>query len=387
MGALVRFTDRGQTHRFVLDHHASKDRYRNSLRPATPPMTMLQAVVDACALNIAVLDDSGTIILVNKAWRLFAAQHRLIVERCGVGRHYLGMCKDVWGVSAEGAATFANGIQRMLDGDESEFSQKHRWHSPKYPEAPRWLMARAARFKLPGLSGASRILVTHRDITKCKQTEEALRNLGGRLIGAQEDERRRIALELHDDLNQRMAILAIGLEQLGQKLPEGQSELRASVRDLWTKTQDISSEIHRLSYQLHPAKLDQLSLSTAVRDFCDQLSEHHELKIEFRHRGFPARLPKEVTLCLFRIVQESLNNVIKHSGSQVAQVVLEIVGSQVCLSISDFGCGFEVESSQTQNGLGFISMQERVRHVGGAISIHSQPSRGTQIIVSVPLTS
>ena len=388
VSTLIRFHERGPTHRSALVHPTptAKVHHKISGRQAALPMTMLQVVVDACAPSIAVLDDSGTIILVNKAWRLFADQHRLTAERYGVGRHYLEVCKNVWGVSAEGVAVVAEDIRRTLAGEELECSQKHRWHSPKFPAAPRWLMARAARFNLPEFGGASRILVTHLDITECQQTEEALRQLGGRLIGAQEEERRRVALELHDDLNQRMAILGIGLEQLGQKLPKGQGELRACVRDLWAKSQEISSEIHRLSYQLHPAKLDHLSLSTAVQGFCDELRGHHEIKIEFRQRGFPATLPKEVTLCLFRIVQESLSNVIKHSGSREAQVVLEIAGAQVGLSVSDAGCGFEAASSQTQNGLGFISMQERVRHVGGEISIHSQPACGTRITVSVPLT-
>jgi signal transduction histidine kinase len=387
VGTLVRLVERGPTtHRFARAHHTSKDRYRIFDRQAAPPMMTLRAVVDACAANIAVLDEAGTIILVNKAWRLLAEQHRLTAERFGVGHHYLRLCQDVWGVSAEGAAAVAEGIRRLLAGEEMALSQKHRWHSPKFPAAPRWLMMQAARFDLPGLGGAARILVTHLDITECKQTEEALRQLGGRLISAQEEERRRVALELHDDLNQRMAILAIGLDQLGQKIPEGQCELRAGIRDLWTKSQEISAEIHRLSYQLHPAKLDHLGLPTAVQSFCDELSRHHEIKLEFRHRGFPASLPKEVTLCLFRIVQESLNNVIKHSGSRAAQVSLEIAGPQICLSVSDAGCGFDAASSPPQNGLGLISMQERVRRVGGEITICAQPSRGTQITVSIPLS-
>jgi len=115
------------------------------------------------------------------------------------------------------------------------------------------------------------------------------------------------------------------------------------------------------------------------------LRAHHEINIEFRHWGDSAPLPKEVTLCLFRVVQESLSNVIRHSRSREARVELEITGSQARLTVSDTGRGFEEASSQTQTGLGFISMLERVRHVGGEIAIHSEASRGTRISVLIPL--
>lgn len=223
------------------------------------------------------------------------------------------------------------------------------------------------------------------DITERKQTEEKLRELSGRLINAQEEERSRVARELHDDLNQRMALLSIELEQLGQKIPEGQEDIRKRVRDLWTNAQEISSEIHRLSYKLHPTKLDHLGLASAVKSLCDELSHHHEIRIEFNQKGFPATLPKDVTLCVFRIAQESLRNVIKHSGVNEARVILDRNDDAVQLIVSDLGCGFNTNSELSTNGLGFISMRERLRLVGGRISVHSEPLCGTQIEVSVPL--
>jgi PAS domain S-box-containing protein len=225
------------------------------------------------------------------------------------------------------------------------------------------------------------------DITGRRQTEEALRELSGRLINAQEEERRRIARELHDDLNQRMALLSIELEQLGQKIPQRQSDLRKRVHDLWTKACEISMEIHRLSYQLHPSKLDHLGLATALKSFCGELSASQEFKVEFFYQGFPATLPKDITLCIFRIAQESLRNIIKHSGASEALVVLEKTDGEISLSVSDEGCGFDTGSQEMKRGLGFISMRERLRLVGGEITIHSQPSWGTQIDVSVPLTN
>ncbi|HWN99645.1 MAG TPA: PAS domain S-box protein [Blastocatellia bacterium] len=221
------------------------------------------------------------------------------------------------------------------------------------------------------------------DITDRRLAEEAVRDLGGRLIKAQEEERSRIARELHDDLNQRMALFSIELEQLAQKTP-AKGRLRPQIKALWTKAQEISGEIHRVSYQLHPSKLDHLGLAAALKSFCNELSEREGLTIDFRDAGFPAILPKDVTLSVFRIAQESLHNVVKHSGVQHATVVLERTDQVVRLSVSDRGCGFDTESDKMTSGLGFISMRERLRLVGGNLSISSQPG-GTRVEVSVPL--
>jgi PAS domain S-box-containing protein len=224
------------------------------------------------------------------------------------------------------------------------------------------------------------------DISERKRAEETLKFLGSRLIAAQEEERKRIARELHDDLNQRMAVLSIELEQLSQKI-EKSFGLRKRIHKLQLQVQEISSDIHRLSYKLHPSKLDHLGLAAAVKSLCDELSLTHtgKLKVHFHQTGVPADLPIDVTLCLFRIAQETLRNCVKHSGAEFVQVILEKTEHRIRLSISDNGCGFDTHSELMEKGLGFISMQERLRLVGGEISICSQPLRGTRINVWVPL--
>lgn len=223
------------------------------------------------------------------------------------------------------------------------------------------------------------------DVTERKQTEEALRDLSGKLINAQEEERKRVARELHDDLNQRMALLSIELEQAGRHIQKSH-RLLPVIQRLQTKVQEISVEIHRLSYRLHPSKLDHLGLGAAVRSLCAELSESGKMKVDFREKGFPATLPKDVTLCVFRIAQESLRNSIKHSGALHAEVFLEKTESSVFLSVSDDGCGFDIDSGLMTRGLGFTSMRERLRLVGGEMQIHSQPLSGTRIEISVPRT-
>ncbi len=248
-----------------------------------------------------------------------------------------------------------------------------------------WFLVHAARLELSEL-GSFRVLVTREDVTRRRQAEEELRNLGGRLIRAQEDERRRIARELHDDLSQRLAIMGIELDQLRQKMSPSQTDLIARTEKLSTRTQEVSEEIHRLSYRLHPSKLDHLGLAAALAGLCRETAEHQDIEIEFQQDGFPAPLAQDITLCVFRIAQESLRNVIKHSGAREARVKLTRTHQLLHLHVSDNGCGFDYGSPKTTRGLGFISMRERLRLVSGEISIKARAARGTQIDVLVPLS-
>jgi PAS domain S-box-containing protein len=221
------------------------------------------------------------------------------------------------------------------------------------------------------------------DITESKLNEAALRDLSWRLINAQEEERRRVARELHDDLNQRMALMSMDLEQLKQI--EGPLDLHRQLESLQTQAKEIAADIHRISYQLHPSQLDNLGLAASVRSFCQELSAKGKLKVELQLEGFPADLPRDVTLCVFRIAQEALRNCVRHSGAGAARVMLETTNEEIRLSVSDDGCGFERDSEAMTKGLGFTSMRERLWIVGGEMQVHSQPMHGTVIQVSVPL--
>jgi len=465
----------------------------------------LRAVVDACASNVAVLDEVGTILYASKAWRLFEKANGLGGRHLSTSPNYFEECKRFTEPSTgeQNIATLRDDIHRILIGEEREFHRKYSYYGLSQP---RHFVTHAARLNLPG--SAFRVLVTHDDvviakealkkseerlsqllettkilvweaepdtwrftyvskqaveilgypiaqwyengflashiyrddqqralssyrrhsqvadnfdltfrilakdgrvvwvqnlisvthehgkpmrmrgfmidISERKRTEEALQDLGGRLIAAQEEERRRVARELHDDLNQRMALLSIGLEQLAQEIPKPPG-LRGRFRKLQKQMHEISADIHRLSYQLHPSKLDHLGLAAAVKSLCIELSESRNLRVDLKQTGFPATLPKDVTLCAFRIVQEALGNCVKHSGAQTVQVVLEKTDGAIRLSVSDNGCGFDMESDAMKRGLGFISMSERLHLVGGEIQILSRPLRGTCIKVSIPL--
>jgi len=224
------------------------------------------------------------------------------------------------------------------------------------------------------------------DITERKLSEMSLRDLTGRLIHAQEEERARIARELHDNISQRMAFLQIGLEQFEQNLAGLTSSDREQLHNLTEVASEMSSDLHGMSHHLHPAKLDLQGLVAAVRSLCRELSNQHELQIEFLPQDVPSQIPKEVALCLFRVVQEALWNVVKHGKTSEAKVELYGHEDGIDLCISDHGAGFSQESAQGKGGLGLISMRERLRLIGGHFAVESGPLRGTRIRVHVPLS-
>jgi len=467
----------------------------------------LRAVVDACASNVAVLDESGNMLYASKAWYLFEKANRLGTRQNDRSLNYFETFRrfDEPSTSGKTTATLSDDIQRILDGEEMEFHRRYCYYSLN--EA-RHLLTHAARLDLPG--SAFRVLVNHDDvvvtkealrkseerlsqllettkilvweaepatwrftyvskqavemlgypiaqwykpdflsshihhndeqralsfcqkhrhladhhdltfrmmardgrivwvqniisvthengkpirmhgfmidISERKRAEEALQELSGRLIAAQEEERRRVARELHDDLSQKMGLMSIGLEQLAQdQETQKTANLRPRFRKLQKQAEEISADIHRLSYKLHPSKLDHLGLAAAVKSLCNEPSERRNLRIELKQTGFPATLSKDITLCAFRVVQEGLRNCMKHSGAQTVQVVLEKTDDSLHLSISDDGCGFDMNSDAMRKGLGFVSMKERLHLVGGGIQIYSRPLRGTCIKASIPL--
>ncbi len=222
------------------------------------------------------------------------------------------------------------------------------------------------------------------DITARRQAEEAARSLSGRLIHAQEAERKRLARELHDDVNQSLALLAVELDMSAQKPPATSSAVSERMRDLSDQVKSLSSSVHRLSHELHPAKLEQLGLVPAVRGFCRELGAAHGITIEYEPHAVPRLVPDEIALCLYRIVQEALQNVIKHSGSAIAKVQLMPKENELCLIVSDQGCGFDPMITTDDGSLGLVSMRERVRLVGGQITVESRKGEGTRIAVQIP---
>lgn len=221
------------------------------------------------------------------------------------------------------------------------------------------------------------------DITERKGAEQMLRDLNRRLIVAQEDERRRIARELHDHLNQQLALLAIGLQQLVISPPEPADALSATMQDLWRRTTEIASDVHSISHRLHPYKLEALGLVATIRAHCRDLAQQR-LAVEFSAHDVPHDIHPDVAVALFRILEEALSNVARHSGASGAHVAL--TGDDpdtILLRVSDAGRGFSA-SRRRHSGLGLVSMRERLEALGGTFSITSTPGQGTVVEARVP---
>lgn len=220
------------------------------------------------------------------------------------------------------------------------------------------------------------------DITEHKRAEEALSGMTRKLVEAQEQERSRIGRELHDDVAQRLAMLSIALGQLKDKnnLP---LEVRDGMQELKQMTSDIAAGVHVLSHELHSSSMEYLGLVSGMRGWCKEYGKQHKLEIDFKSADVPP-LRQEISLCLFRVLQEALHNAYKHSGAKRIEVQLEVKSGEIHLRVSDSGKGFDIEAARQKRGLGLTSMHERVRLVGGTIVIESKPLAGTVVRVSVP---
>ena len=228
------------------------------------------------------------------------------------------------------------------------------------------------------------ILIFAEDITRRKKIEEALADVSRKLIQAHEEERTRIARELHDDINQRIAMLSVELERWIQHLLTSGIPLTGEVHKLRLHLSELGNDVQVLSHRLHSSKLDYLGLTVAARGFCREFSEQHEVEIEFTESLVPTRIPKETSLSLFRVLQEALQNAVKHSGVRKFNVDLQGTSTAIALTITDKGVGFNSQDAMVDRGLGLVSMRERVQLVGGELFITSEPGRGTTISARAP---
>ncbi len=252
--------------------------------------------------------------------------------------------------------------------------------------AIRWITDRGeaqcdAAGRVVGLRG------TAQDITERKRVEEVLSSMSRRLIEAQEQERARIARELHDDLGQRIALLANEMEQLQQSSPDLPIEVSSGISELQKQTFQIATDLQSLSHELHSSKLEYLGLAAAMRGFCQEFGGQQKVEVNFKSHNLPNPLSPDVSLCLFRVMQEALHNSVKHSGVRRVEVQLWGALDEIHLKVSDLGAGFDSNAIKKSRGLGFISMEERLKLLKGTLSIESQPKRGTTINARIPLIS
>jgi PAS domain S-box-containing protein len=231
------------------------------------------------------------------------------------------------------------------------------------------------------------------DITERKRAEEALREsrqelraLAGRLINAEEQERKRISRELHDDLSQKLALLAFDAGGLLVTPPPSADKVHEQLFRLRGRVVELAQDVRQISHQLHPSILEDLGLSAALRELCEEFSAREGIEVLFTQEGTPAGLPMEVASCLYRVTQEALHNVRKHARTGYVRVKVDSSANGIHLVVRDTGVGFDAEASLRRPGLGIVSMKERVRMVQGEFSIYSRPGQGTEVRVFVPVS-
>jgi PAS domain S-box-containing protein len=240
------------------------------------------------------------------------------------------------------------------------------------------------------------------DITARKRAEEALRasaaalreshektqDLAGKLIVAQEEERRRLSREIHDGLNQQLAALSFEISKLRGGLPEDRERIREQLAVLQDRTAGVIDDARDMSYELHPSTLEYLGLAAALKSYCCEFGKQEQIKARLTIVDVPESIPRDVALCLYRVAQEGLRNVARHSGAREVRVALVGTGEGIELSIVDAGQGFDTDKAARKNGgLGLVSMGERVRLLGGELVIESKPQAGTQLRVRIPVSA
>jgi signal transduction histidine kinase len=228
----------------------------------------------------------------------------------------------------------------------------------------------------------ARMLAT--EVAEQNRKEREIRALSARLIDAQEDERKRLARELHDDLNQQIAAMSIAMGNLKRRIPENQADLRGQSDGIHKKLVQLAETVRRMSHELHPAALQYSGLASALQAYCNEFAELTGIRVSLQTHGSFDGVPSAVALCVYRITQEALQNVAKHAKVGAAAVELSRSDGFLRLTISDAGKGMEPARAEAATGLGLVSIRERTRLVRGSVEITSRPNQGTKITVKIP---
>jgi signal transduction histidine kinase len=333
--------------------------------------------------RIALIDSIGNIVAVNKDWMTFAQQMGASLNRVSPGANYLDVCRQATASASSAPSQRALvGIQRVLKGELSVFAMDYSCETP----------SGLAHFRMdvtPINYGNARVAVSHTDITDLQVSKEddlkRLQQFARRLINAQEDERRRLSREIHDDLGHTIALMSLSVRQVVKQYSKGSNSRMRDLNKVLDDIMKLSTSLRNLSHWLHPATLRYLGIPAALRSLRDGVEQAHDIEIDIVLPEDMPRLAEDVELCIFRITQESLQNITKHSGARKARIVLEQTPERICLKVSDNGRGFVRSEAIDKTGLGLLSMEERALSIGGSLSLESSPKSGTEVRLVIPM--
>jgi PAS domain S-box-containing protein len=369
VGANIDVTERKRTEQELLELNRNLEAQAALLQSREE---LLKIFVKSVPAGVAMLDRDMRYLQVSDRW---CADYSVDSSQV-LGRSHYELFPDI-------PQRWKDTHRRALEG-ETLRADEDRWNRKDGTAA--WIRWEIHPWRTSGgIVGG--ILIFAEDITRRKQMEEALSGVSRRLIESQEQERVRIGRELHDDIVQRLALLAVQLEQLEHSSPDLHAEVRTRVAEVRKHSMEIATDIQSLSHELHSSKLEYLGLAVAMRSLCKEFGELQKVEIDFQSHDLPSPVPSDVSLCLYRVLQESLHNSAKHSGVGHLEVRLWGTSGQIHLTVRDSGVGFDSEAAKKSRGLGLISMQERVKLVNGTFSIESQPNRGTTVSARVPFNA
>lgn len=356
---------------------------------------ILQATLDGVPTTIAILSEGGKIIAVNESWRRFAKANQLAWSDFGIGRNYLEVCRSARGEQTEDAFKAYRGISDVILNRGNAFQMEYPCHSP---EERRWYLMWA----VPLTAWPVRVAVTHLNVTERKLAEEKqrameedlrksgeeLRFLSSRLLTAQEDERKRIARELHDSTAQSLALMKIIIRTTMQDLDEASSPYH-SLATLLPMMKETIEDVRRIISNLRPSILDNLGILATIAWHCKAFEEMHEhIAVDDRVSVTEGEVPEPLKIVVYRVLQEALNNVAKHSGADAVSVSLEKRDGELVLEIEDNGIGFypneKWRGQPATRGIGLSSMRERVELSGGSFQVDSAPGEGARIRAAWP---
>jgi signal transduction histidine kinase len=352
-----------------------------AVRSIEEPRGLVAATLDAVPSPVAVLDEAGSILLVNEPWRAFLKTLCIAMARDGVGTNYL-KAGILGAIDPRHILDLRIALKQLLRG---AFDRFQRSVCLKAPDTERWYQLSAARV---AIDGASRIVVTHTDISAVHDAQETIRDLSQRLLSAQDEERQRIALELHDSTAQQLT--AIGLHMMALRRTSGQDpETQHTLDQVEQSVEEAQKEIRAFSYLLHPPCLDEDGLKTTLARFIDGFARRTGLRAIVRIDYEIDDFTLEAQRTILRIVQEALANVHRHACATEVRIKVETTQDALMLSIADNGrgmatCGGDA-SPVNRPGVGLAGMRARLRQLGGALEIASGP-QGTTVSGVIPLS-
>lgn len=362
----------------ILVRHAIKQRDLVN-RQKQETESMVQSLFEAAPQAILIVDRSGSIVMANPATEKIFGYKPEELRGESVEALVPGQLRDLH---------FAHRGQYMADPRNRpiglNLALKARRKDGSEFDAEISLTSINRRNGDLTVAFASDISQRRADEKEIREQREELRYLAGRLMTAEEDERRRISRNLHDDLSQTLASIAIDLARLAGK--SDSEEISPHLRPLQSRATEAAESVRKISHQLHPSILDDLGLKAALEEFCNEFERRSEIITNFTSHDVPDYLPSDISTCTYHIAGECLRNVHKHSRSKTASVILEIIEGTLRLIVTDEGVGFTREPSGLHAGIGIVAMKERARLLGGTVLIQSDLRKGTKVVLELPVS-